>query len=551
MHASMATAAILAAAALAGCGPDDDGGVCTGGFLAGDLVVTEVMANPEGTDEGAEWFEIYNAGDAPADLSGLVLVASRDDASDPKSHAMAAATVEPHGYFVLGNTLPEFVAPYVDYGYGNDLGDLRNAAGRLALRCGDTEIDAITYAEQTSGRSTQLDGATPPDYTTNDDLGRWCEGMAEYAAGNRGTPGGVNSVCAWTPVPGFCNEKDAMRPTVTPAVGDLVITELMPNPDAVGDEIGEWFEVTATADVDLNGLTFGREVGDGGDQIDALDCRAIGAGGRVVFARSLDFEANGMLPRSDFEFGFTLVQGSAGTPGHIYIAIGDTVLDEVTWSGSSAGVAIQLDPDLADEVSNDDEGNWCAATASYGAGDLGTPREANGQCEIAPPDGMCFDGGGLRPIVPPAAGQLRIVEWMANPQAVDDDLGEWFELAAESSFDLNGLELGRTPGTVESSFEPAACAPVEAGDLVLFAREETGNGGLPAPVGFFDFSLVNGAGGLFIGSGGVVIDQVTWSSSTAAHATQIDGTGTTCASEAGPYNGTDFGTPAAVNPACP
>src|SRR5690606_14739309 len=50
---------------LSACG--DGGGGREGGcesIIAGDLVVTEIMANPPGPDSGSEWFEIYNASPA-------------------------------------------------------------------------------------------------------------------------------------------------------------------------------------------------------------------------------------------------------------------------------------------------------------------------------------------------------------------------------------------------------------------------------------------------------------------------------------------------------
>ena len=48
-------------------------------------------------------------------------------------------------------------------------------------------------------------------------------------------------------VVGACNDGGTMRDTVAPAVGDLVITEVMPKPAKVSDTTGEWFEVKAIA----------------------------------------------------------------------------------------------------------------------------------------------------------------------------------------------------------------------------------------------------------------------------------------------------------------
>jgi hypothetical protein len=141
---------------------------------------------------------------------------------------------------------------------------------------------------------------------------------------------------------------------------------------------------------------------------------------------------------------------------------------------------------------------------------------------VGPPTD-CVDGGTRRPLEPPEPGDLVIVEWLANPSGVDDDK-EWFELLVNRDVDLNGLEIGRTPGTIEDTLAGADCLRFTDGSRVLFARESMAglNGGLP-PVDFtFDFALTNSGGSIFVGVGGAVLDQVSYSSSTDGAATQLD-----------------------------
>src|SRR5262245_4314571 len=119
---------LCAAAAIAACGPGDDGTTesCKG-LLAGDLVITEVFADADappggsGADEGKEWFEIYNASTSPKDLAGVVVSHGRPDGSSTKTHTMKATTIAAGQYLVLANTLPELVPAWGDYGYANDL----------------------------------------------------------------------------------------------------------------------------------------------------------------------------------------------------------------------------------------------------------------------------------------------------------------------------------------------------------------------------------------------------------------------------------------------
>src|SRR5262249_54823597 len=42
---------------------------CVGNFVAGDLVITEVMANPAGADAGKEWFEVKSTRNATIELN--------------------------------------------------------------------------------------------------------------------------------------------------------------------------------------------------------------------------------------------------------------------------------------------------------------------------------------------------------------------------------------------------------------------------------------------------------------------------------------------------
>src|SRR6188508_2566383 len=93
----------LCSLALAACGGGGGGsdGECSGNILPGDLVITEVMANPAGPDTGQEWFEIYNASSAAVDLSGLTLEYHKSDGSEQHSHVMDEIVIEPGDYVVV------------------------------------------------------------------------------------------------------------------------------------------------------------------------------------------------------------------------------------------------------------------------------------------------------------------------------------------------------------------------------------------------------------------------------------------------------------------
>lgn len=525
----IALASLLFAAA---CGPSDDNGSgCKDSYVSGDLVITEVFADFQapaggaGTDTGKEWFELYNNTERPLDLKGLNIVHSRPDGSKAQSHVMTEVTIAPGQYFTLGNATSDLVPAYVDYGYSADLGDFYNSdGGKLTLKCGDAEIDSAVYDSVKSGHSRELTAAAAPDYTLNDDLANWCQGDAtEFESGNFGTPGSENDCQPL--VVGACSDGGVMRDVVSPMVGDLVITEVMPNPAAVSDTVGEWFEVKALKDLDLNGLGLDR-AGDSSNPntLDDPTCIHVAANSYVVFAKSDDTTMNGMLPAAPLlgKFTFSLVDGTATAPGDVQILAGGEVIDAVTWVSSTSGKSHSLDPAATDPAANDEPTNFCDATAAFGAGDFGTPGAANANCPTVVGPGMCLANGTPRAIVKPAAGQLVINELMANPKDTGTDATqEWFEIVntGAAAFDLNGLTLKGNAATGNTITSPD-CKSIAAGGFGLFAHstDTAVNGGLPAVDATFSFSLAQTNGTISVLDGATVLDMIAW-----ATPTQVDG----------------------------
>ena len=522
-----ALASILLASTLLACagGDDDDdapgdgGGDCSS-LLPGDLVITEIMANPAGEDSGFEYFEIYNASSAAVDLGGITLAYSLADGSSEKTHDVDDLVIEAGDYLVLGAADPEALTSYMDYGFGNDLGALRNAGAALALRCGDTEIDRTEYpsAEGQAGVASVLDGAASPDHLANDDVASYCPATTEFEPGSFGSPGEANESC--NPViSGTCTEGDVEREQVVPVVGDLVISEFMASPGG-SDDTNEWFEVYATRDVDLNGLVAGRAADALGALVEGTECVHLAAGDYAVFAKSATAAENGGLPAVTAEFDFALVPA-----GSIVLGIGEQVLDQVTWTSVADGASTALDPAQLDPEANDDEANWITCGAAYGdeeLGNTGTPGASNDECGGVIPGDTCNDGGTEREAVVPVLGDLVISEFMASPNG-DDTTHEWFEVFAVESVDLQGLVAGRTADGMSPLVSGDDCVHVDAGDYVVFARSDAAaeNGGLPAVTAEFGFALV-GAGSIFLGVGDDVLDEVTWTAVTANASTALD-----------------------------
>ena len=493
----------------AGCGGGEGDAPCAG-LAPGELVITEVFANPASTDTAHEWFEIYNAGTGPASLGELTLVAGRADGTSANQHRMRDVTVAAGSYLVVGGVLDEFRPDHVDYGYASDLGALRNSDGAIMLVCGDVVIDRVSYASAPDGASLSLDGVRPPDATDNDDDTRWCEGTSMLVPDALGTPGMANDSCGGAArPPGQCEgEGGALRDVVTPRVGDIVISEYLPNPEGA-DTGKEWIELYVTRDVDLNGLVLGTEAGPK-DVLDDARCLRVEADSHVVLAQSADPAMNAGLPPPLALFDFALTNGaSASAPERrITLGIGGVTLDEVSYTSSTSGAARAVDPAALDPTGNDDEPAWCDARLSYGTGDnKGTPGQANPSCDAAAP---CLDGGIQRSSVPPTAGDLVITEIMANPSGSDSSR-EWFEILVTRDVDLNDVELGTEAGVKTTLDDSPDCLRAQAGSYLVFARsaDSGSNGGLPAPDFLFTFGLTNsGERKLTVGHTGIVLDEI-------------------------------------------
>jgi hypothetical protein len=523
----------------------------------GDLAITELMANPEAAPEEAdsEWFEIRALGSF--DLNGVALGTVEGEPRDaiettaclrlaPGEHAVIARDADP----ALNGGLPR-----VDATFGFSL---INSNGALWLGNGTSTLDLVTWSSVTPGAARSLDPSAA-DPQANDDDAAWCPAIDPYGDGDLGTPGADNPSCGTLPT-GTCLDGGTRREVVSPQPGDLVITELMPNPSAVADTAGEWFEILATASVDLNGLELGDDLASPDTRLPVGgDCLAVGAGARVIVARNADPSLNGGLPAA-IQATFSL----ANAGGTLSVGLGGQALDTVTWTGSTDGAAWTLDPDAEDPVSNDDPARWCVATTPYGLGDLGTPGSQGPACGAMAGNGMCLDGGVPRAIAYPTAGDLVINEWMPNPDAVGDTAGEWFELYVGANVDLNELELSGYSGgafVLSGMLTAADCLTVPAGSYLLFARnaDPALNGGLPAVDFGFTFNLVNSSGGLAVGLAGVHLDEVQWASSATGAATSLDPSAQTPAgndvvgnlcSAVDPYGLGDLGTPGAPNPGC-
>lgn len=548
---------------LAACNPTPAEADLCKGRQPGDLVITEFLDDPSGTDTGNEWIEIYNTLGTPLDLKGITVYTKKSDGTGLKSHLIRAGTVPARGYFTVGDARGALPA-WIGYSYTTDLGALSNSDGIIGFKCKDTVLNEIKYTvTPKAGHARQLNGSVTPDAATNTEAD-WCDAPNVYDGSNYGSPGAANPVCTTISGGGSCLDLGVARPIVSPNPGELVITEVMANPKLLPDTDGEWFEVLANASVDLNGVNV--LLGTSKSTISPPDCVRLAAGEYAVLAGSSDAGVPNV--RATFTVSLT-------NSGFILsLFSGDAGIDSATVPAALDGISWQLDPAKTNATDNDDPLNFCRATTRFGdpdAGDYGSPGAANPACPVPPNTDQCLDpGGGMRSIVRPVAGDLVISEVMADPTKVADTAGEWFEVVVKNPVDLNGLILS---GGSSTTLISSTCLSFDAGTHLVFAASADPllNGNLPPVTATISFGLLNGGGTITLtGSDGGLLDTVTYPAVTPnlGASFQLDGTkydvllndnpANFCLTDAGITYGPladggpgDRGTPGIQNKACP
>lgn len=571
-------AALLSLGGVTACGDDGAGlpAACT--FAQGDLVITEVYAEPDGADKAKEWIEVYNASGHEIDLRGLRIYLSYNEGGRTlKRHTIdgdRTVLLAPGAYGLLSNG-PTVAG--VLWGYDGLLPDIPGGGARIALRCDDGSlVDDVCFGtpcgdttfEFPDARSWTYQSAGVPDYLANDEPERWQP--------TRSTPAAQN------PPPCLCPQPpEGVVPTgVGP--GAVHITELMPDP-AGPDSGSEWVELYVQADgwVDLSGLrvTTNAEKASGGLVLSrATGCTLVPGGEYVLIAGdyaiwgpppadtteppdgSTDVPdgstdvPDAPVPAAALEDGCPRIAGafvhqisakvapgnaSSGSASLAVWSPEGELLDLVEYSKSEVkqNYAVQF---VEDEDGEDGEMLSCLAGRPYETEWstpwtlFGTPGAANPPCDAC----FCQDtDGGIVEGKSPAPGEIVLTEVMPDVLGSETDFSEreWFEARlgedATGGRDLACLKL-RYPidGSALSFVNPKReCLHVAAGEYAVFARSDVSdrNGGLPRVHVLFPKSGSglkgdNGSLGLYL-SDGTVLDEIEdWGPSGDGVARQFD-----------------------------
>ncbi len=484
--------------------------------LPGDLVITEILYDPHDglEDNTAEYFELYNASDAPLSMRTCVFADANNEspADDVEievgEYAVFARSADPAVNGGLENVRGVF-----DFG-------LNNTDDSLTVSCGGIIVDTVTYDERggfppVRGFSIQLrDGAVDP--ALNDDPASWCPSRTRYSVdpAQWGSPGAPNPPC--DSEVDFCrlqfpSELQAEFETVQIVYGRIYeegITDLSPLNDGTG--------------LILAAVGYGP---DGSLPMDNPEW---------VWTPGFpnaDYDGAGGLgePNND-EYRADVVMP---IPGEYDLAFRFSVDGGRTWQVCDSGDAGSSDGYRVEDAGRlvvDPPANPCApnpcvnppvsvcdgntAVTYPDVGVCGVDAIGLATCDYPEQredcvDAQCVNGacGGARL---PAPGEVIVSEILYDPHnGLDENFAEWIELynTTDTPLSLDGCEIADS-----ASGTPIAGVEIAARGYALFARVDDPilNGGLQEVDGTFDFSLTNGGDEVNLRCDGALIDTVNY-----------------------------------------
>lgn len=161
---------------------------CAGDMRFGDILITELMADPVGGSPECEWIELYNHTDQVLELAGLLLV----DGAEPnlfRAPNIIAGVIEPRSWAVLmknaescsADCKPSSVASWRQFA------SLNNGADTITIAYQDRVIDQVSYLDASvNGATVQRVGLEA--------LPQWCSSTdgADTCDLANATPGAAN-----------------------------------------------------------------------------------------------------------------------------------------------------------------------------------------------------------------------------------------------------------------------------------------------------------------------------------------------------------------------
>jgi hypothetical protein len=422
-----------------------------------DLVINEFSSNPDGTDSGFEWIELYNRGAIALDLSEWSI--ERAKSSWSTRYTLPSGTnLNADEYLVIGDSKSGadlISATNLDFGNAS--------SGSDAIRVVDCDaaiIDTVIYGPDNSGEGwTEDDGilsSNPADAPSSGGSGgRTTDGVDSNDSG-------ADFIRFTVPTPGLSN---ATLPPDCGAEDHVVfINELLVNPAGSDSDTGaEFIELynSSAADVDISDW---RIVSATSDSSETTQHTFVS--GTLIAANSYLLVSGGAYA-TGVTAALSLPNGTDGDAVRL-LDCEDYIADSVLYGNNN------------DDGHLDDDGLTTTSTAQKPGDDESLARISDGydtnQCsddfiatlDISPD----AENPVVEPIVcEPTTGVVTINEFLANPAGTDTS-AEWIELYNSGVVDVSvagwGISMENSPNGYEiDTVLPAGTVVPSLGWLVI------------------------------------------------------------------------------------
>ena len=208
---------------------------------------------------------------------------------------------------------------------------------------------------------------------------------------------------------------------------DILITEVMHDPDKALDYRGEWIEIynNSSQKIDLKGLIV-KSSGEDGFTIE--ESKILEPEQYFVLAANGTKELNGNI-ETDYNYPYKSFKITGQED--ITISTATITIDKVQYKAAAriqTGYSLSLDSLKFQDRNNGTNSNWCPSSSPYQSGDFGTPGKKNDPCHQAT---------SLKD------GDIIFTELMTDPQDLPPWKAEWIEIfnPTDKVINLNGLSL--------------------------------------------------------------------------------------------------------------
>ncbi|MEE2961714.1 MAG: lamin tail domain-containing protein [Myxococcota bacterium] len=456
----------------------DDGGVSRDTVfpVEGDLLITEVFANPGGSDQGFEWIEIQNHSQKSVDLNGLLVEVIRASGAKGFTGLLERAkcfSLAPGAYGVF--YAAQGSSPVVEGGavVGFEGLSVPNGAGtQVRISLDGAVLSSVVFeSDVADGMSWMRDALSTTPKTAAGDGCLSGDGFQVSDEPVVPTPGFMNGICGSK----SCVVDGGYAEIVELVAGDVIVSEVYAYPKTGGKDFLELY-VAADESRYLNGLEVAVAQNDDGSgnsrkfSLLGKDCIVADAGSYFLMAPEADTTLNGNLKNIGMVVDSLALYNTNALK--LTLTQGDLVIDESHVLAAQSGYSYALNPANLSATGNDTADAYCQSQLTGVFDGRGSPGFAN-VCGA----GCLVDGQSPQAARVALEGALIVSELMANPDSTDSKK-EWVEFynAGSVEVDVGGILLvakkGESPPR-EELIGLDQCYPLGAGEFLVAGGSES------------------------------------------------------------------------------